>query len=138
MVSGNSGHGIYCLAPRLRVGSVYVGLDANGTDAVPNKGSGIRIASSTAIGCEIGASNRPINTRVGTSPSFVAPAIVSGNKVHGINSNAPGLRVRNAVVGLAADGITVRPNRLNGIHLEQVDHGHFGTTTIGGLLVSLT
>ena len=131
MVSGNDGHGISCLAPRLRVGSVYVGLDATGTDAVPNKGSGIRIMSTTATGCEIGAS-RSVSPQVDTSSSFAATAVVSGNVKHGIDSNAPGLRVLNAVVGLAADGSTVRPNGMNGINLAPVGLDGFDTTIIGG------
>ena len=131
MVSGNDGHGISCLAPRLRVGSVYVGLDATGNDKVPNKGSGIRIMSSTATGCQIGAS-RSLSSRVGTSSSFVATAVVSGNSKHGIDSNAPGLRVLSAVVGLGADGITARPNGMNGINLAPVGLDDLGATVIGG------
>ena len=131
VVSGNDGHGISCLAARLRVGSVYVGLDATGTDAVPNKGSGIRIMSSTATGCEIGGSPS-ISSRVGTSSSFIATAVVSGNSKHGIDSNAPGLRVLSVVVGLGADGMTVRPNGMNGINLAPVGVADLDTTIIGG------
>ena len=133
VVSGNDGHGISCLAPRLRVLSVFIGLDATGTDAVPNKGSGIRIMSTTATGCEIGAS-RSVSSRVGTSSSFgaTAVAVVSGNSMHGIDSNAPGLRVLSAVVGLGADGMTVRPNGMNGINLAPVGLEDLDTTIIGG------
>ena len=93
VISGNGSEGIHFVAPGTgnRVLGNYVGVDASGSNALPNEGSGIVVtgAIDTAIGSvEAGGGN-----------------VISGNAQHGIAiAGGTGTEIMNNLIGLGADG----------------------------------
>ena len=125
VISGNSAEGVR-VASATSAGNViqgnYIGLEANGQTALGNVGAGVSLTldSGTTM-----AANSIVSNVIAAN---VAPGIVVQNAAgpHVIQSN---------VVGLAADGITPRPNS-NGIYVYLGETPQDAAMAISGNTVS--
>jgi hypothetical protein len=124
VISGNTGEGIYSInaASNSIIGN-YIGIDATGTKAVPNTGSGVR--SLASINSFIGSSNQGEGN------------LISGNAGQGIwfeSTNAgssDGNRIFNNLIGTAADGTSPLPNGGSGIYMENGANNSIGLINQG-------
>ena len=112
VVSGNALLGILLLASGTRVLNTLVGVGADGTTPIPNKGYAGIWMDTGATDCIIGAAGNGSIT------------VVSGNSGIGIKTFGSGLRVLNTRVGVAVNGATPVPNTGSSgieIHVEAVN-----------------
>jgi CSLREA domain-containing protein len=129
VISGNGGDGIEILGlsgnGQGATGNVvqgnYIGTDATGNSAVPNRGEhAVRVYAASG------------NTIGGTAPG--AGNVISGNSGNGVTINdtvSNGNSVLGNLIGVAADGVTPLPNNLNGINLPNAVNTVIGGTTSG-------
>jgi CSLREA domain-containing protein len=120
-ISGNGKDGVWIYGGYEAHGNTVqlnlIGLDAGGTYAVPNGGSGIRIDRS--YGNRIGAEAGPLG----------GGNIISGNRQHGVHlvgSSAQGNFVTGNLIGTNMAGTAAVPNDNNGVMVEAPNN------TIGG------
>jgi uncharacterized repeat protein (TIGR01451 family)/CSLREA domain-containing protein len=118
IISGNDLHGVSLQAGASNTIFVnnFIGLDTNGTAAVPNAADGIHDESAYSI--------------IGTAASG---NVISGNGNDGIEIRNPSSRtlIRNNIIGLDAAGSNDLGNNGAGVRLF-VDTGFAGAATIGG------
>ena len=126
IISGNNGSGILIAAdvdfPASNniVAGNFIGVNANGTAALPNNGSGVVVQ---------GANNTIGNTLTG------GRNVISGNAVNGITistSLATGNVVRGNLIGVGSNGTTSVANVANGIQISTAAFNN----TIGGTSVT--
>jgi len=120
-ISGNGKDGVWIYGGYEAHGNTVqlnlIGLDAGGTYAVPNGGSGIRIDRS--YGNRVGAEAGPLG----------GGNIISGNRQHGVHlvgSSAQGNFVTGNLIGTNMAGTAAVPNDNNGVMVEAPNN------TIGG------
>lgn len=106
VIGGNAGHGVNAVSSSyVNVWGNQIGIGADGSTAVSNRDSGVRLESTT--GCEIGGSSADRRN------------VIAGNGGHGVVLTTAVVAV-NSVIGnrigrAGADGGTVAPNRGAGI-----------------------
>ncbi|GAB4109331.1 MAG: right-handed parallel beta-helix repeat-containing protein [Roseiflexaceae bacterium] len=124
IISGNDGYGLLIEGNNTTgntVSGTYIGLSLNGTLARANDLGGIRIQ------------NNASNNIIGSSEQ---PNIISGNTGYGISigrtlvgfTQTQGNLIRNNIIGLDKDAISVIGNTLGGILIDESARN----TTIGG------
>jgi gliding motility-associated-like protein len=123
VIAGNQNQGIYITAgANINVQGNMIGLNAAGTAAIANGGSGVEIQNSSA------------NIVVGTNADGVRdenePNIISGNAAYGINLlTAASGTIAGNYIGTNATGTAAVPNALGGL---RVDALQTTAITIGG------
>lgn len=109
VISGNGGHGIFfygSLCEESVIQGNRIGVSATGSQAVPNRGSGIRLSRSRSItigGSEAGAGN-----------------LISGNLGHGIYVSGTGSHsvvIQGNRIGTTPSGLSALGNAYSGIIL---------------------
>ena len=144
LISGNNGHGInFGTAAGTDVFGNLIGTQANGTSALANTGSGIRLSSSGTTGITIGGigagegNTIAFNTDRGVSLAFgVAGAnLIIGNSIHSNSSLGIDLHEDGVTANDAGDGDSGANNLQNfPVLTSSVSTG--GNTTIQGTLNS--
>jgi hypothetical protein len=117
----NQGIDVLSDAPtNVKIEGNFVGTDASGTTALPNRGDGI----------EMDASNSVVG---GSTPA--KRNLISGNDVDGlsISGDAKDVRVEGNLVGTKADGIGALANLFNGVDVES---GTTGASILGNSIFS--
>jgi parallel beta-helix repeat protein len=113
IISGSAGHGIYIAGSQTRVAGNWIGLDATGTFAVPNKANGISLGEG-AQGNILGIDGD------GSSGESLERNVISGNQDWAITLGGLGTshnRVSGNYIGTSIDGLNAIPNR-NGIAIS--------------------
>jgi CSLREA domain-containing protein len=115
VISGNVGPGIYGpdSASGHRIRGNYIGLDADGADAVPNTITGVILQGD--------------NNEVGTGTAS-GRNVISGNGYIGISVLGSGNTIEGNYIGTDATGTLARGNQNNGINLGATA----ANTVIGG------
>lgn len=104
IISGNADQGILIFGPSSGnfVRGNTIGLDPAGAVAIPNQGSGVRLANGATLNVIGGSVDAARN-------------IISGNDNEGVlihESGTDNNTVERNYIGVAADGVTARPNGL--------------------------
>ena len=122
LISGNVGNGIEINGAGSKGNAVqgdFIGLDINGTYALPNADDGVVIVA--------GASSNLIG---GTSAA--ARNVVSGNGGNGVTvSNATGVAILGNFIGTDATGTQPVPNAADGILLDSSSSNVVGAPAVG-------
>jgi hypothetical protein len=123
IISGNGRNGVFIINPTTTQNSVagnYIGLNANGTGAIPNKADGVQIlngAHDNTIGGIVTSANQAGN-------------VISGNAAYGVemsDAGTAGNLVQGNYIGTSAGGTAVVGNAA-GVFI----HGTASNNTIGG------
>ncbi len=108
VISGNQSQGVLIFGPSSGnfVRGNTIGLDPAGAVAIPNQGAGVRLAGGTTLNVIGGSVDAARN-------------IISGNENDGVLIHEAGANntVERNYIGVAADGVTARPNAYLGIAL---------------------
>ncbi|MFM8397259.1 MAG: PA14 domain-containing protein, partial [Pirellula sp.] len=125
IVSGNFGWGIGLdSASNNKIAGNYIGLNAAGTAAIPNTGSGVLLAGKSR------------NNIIGTDSSDDAfnaneKNLISGNSIYGVHlwggSGAKFNTIAGNWIGLSAAGDSAIPNSNTGLFLEKSTDTRIGT-----------
>ncbi|MFM7977537.1 MAG: PA14 domain-containing protein, partial [Pirellula sp.] len=125
IVSGNIGWGIGLdSASNIKIAGNYIGLNAAGTAAIPNTGSGVLLAGKSR------------NNIIGTDSSDDAfnaneKNLISGNSIYGVHlwggSGAKFNTIAGNWIGLSAAGDSAIPNSNTGLFLEKSTDTRIGT-----------
>jgi parallel beta-helix repeat protein len=95
----------------------YIGVDSDGTTAIPNTGSGIFLVATTNV--TIGGGN-------------AGEGNVIGESLYGISANGDtGLTIKGNRIGVTADGETALPNDLGGIVIQNATDLIIGGASAG-------
>lgn len=130
VISGNAGNGVTIDGSDANVvAQNYVGTNAAGTRAVPNRGHGILLtdgASRNLIGGQAAGDNNPTGSEGKTTPVFLRPPqgnLISGNAGHGVfirnRSNANVLS--GNYVGTDAGGSRALGNGGDGVLIQRAE-----------------
>ena len=109
IISGNANQGVLIFGPSSGnfVRGNTIGLDPAGAVAIPNQGSGVRLASGATLNVIGGSVDAARN-------------VISGNENEGVLIHEAGTdnnTVERNYIGVAADGVTARPNATLGVAL---------------------
>ena len=109
IISGNANQGVLIFGPSSGnfVRGNTIGLDPAGAVAIPNQGSGVRLASGATLNVIGGSVDAARN-------------VISGNENEGVRIHEAGTdnnTVERNYIGVAADGVTARPNATLGVAL---------------------
>lgn len=131
VISGNGDNGIKLFkSSKNTIVSNFIGTNADGTSAIPNKSNGILLSDGSnenQIGGDVytnsdGVTNNPTGSK-GTVPAvYIFPPLgnlISGNKGNGVlleKSSSKNLFNGN-FIGIGSSGIVPLGNGLNGIHI---------------------
>ena len=111
VISGNQTHGIEVGGASNVIQGNYIGINAAGTDAVPNTSNGIRVPHSANIN------------------NLIARNLISGNST-GIHIESPGNTVQGNLIGTDFTGTKKVPNAVG------IEAANIQNTLIGGLTPS--
>lgn len=126
LISGNNSAGIYLMNPAATGNAIagnYIGVNAAGTAALANGGSGVYFIAS------------PSGNRVGTNGDGVRDAaernIISGNTNTGVylHNNSHHNTIAGNYIGTDHAGVIAIPNGLNGVYVQDT---FSPSNTIGG------
>lgn len=121
IISGNDEDGVNIADPGTTGNQVvgnYLGVNINGTAAIPNQQSGVAI-----IGGAFG-------NNVGT-PDPATRNIISGNIADGVYLTGPSNSVQGNYIGTDVSGLTAISNLLEGVVILGVSGNQIGGTTVG-------
>jgi CSLREA domain-containing protein len=109
IISGNASQGVLIFGPSSGnfVRGNTIGLDPAGAVAIPNQGPGVRLASGATLNVIGGSVDAARN-------------VISGNEIEGVLIHEAGTdnnTVERNTIGVAADGVTARPNGTLGVAL---------------------
>ena len=116
-------------APYVSIVGVFVGTDATGQKAVPNRGNGVYFDSRPPEGtAELPGGQRSDWTKqffaknataltIGRRRSSGTVSVISGNGEIGVAGFSPGFRLLGAHVGVSSGGDFAVPNGLDGVNL---------------------
>jgi CSLREA domain-containing protein len=144
VISGNAVNGIWlngacgCLSQISLIRGNYVGLNAAGTSAVPNKANGIKLLGTSGI--IVGGATQ------------VEGNVISGNDLDGILIQSPfdspdgppfplvsvGVEVSGNRIGTRPDGLDKIPNKGNGISVAPDPEGSFPLGPVGTMIGGFT
>lgn len=121
LISGNTGDGIESSGTVAQTVNIYqntIGLNAAGTAALLNGGSGIKLANSLA-------------TNVVGDGASTGRNVISGNSAYGMNITGGNVTVKGNYIGTNAAGTSSIPNTLGSIVATSTS-GSISSLTIGG------
>ena len=104
VISGNTASGLVLAGDNATVTAHYIGTAGSAATAIPNA-TGIQIDTTASL-----------NTIGGGTPADMN--VIGGNSQNGILLSGSGNVIDNNLIGIAADGVTARPNGGSGIRLE--------------------
>lgn len=115
-------HGVVLGGSQLRAS--YVGLNARGDQALPNRDSAVLMGNQSSLGCD--------STQVAQSlPACAFPVIISGNRRDAIEIVGNDVSINHTWIGLAADGKTVLGNNGSGIRIPLLMAGVVSDVRLG-------
>ncbi len=126
IISGNESQGVLIFGPSSGnfVRGNTIGLDPAGAVAIPNQGPGVRLASGATLNVIGGSVDAARN-------------IISGNDNEGVLIHEAGTdnnTVERNYIGVAADGVTARPNAALGVALASAAGNQVLDNVISGNL----
>lgn len=109
LISGNSGSGVILDAPNAVVLGNYIGVDAAGTKALPNRDNGLELQAG-AVNGTIGGLASPVGSGQGN--------VISGNTGNGISvesDSSTGNRFQGNIIGADVNGTAILGNGIHGV-----------------------